>query len=198
MPPIHKLLNCWFQALFESIILQELLDLSIICDGSECDSEDVPAVIKSVAWNGDLELFSVLALDLPWWIRRICDLVEICDNTDCLVVLAAEMTYRHGLSSVEVQSADERGGEINLYRLRFVHILRGRAVEDFLRFGGIDILFVDASCHRSFRFARVHIARDGDRTHRRIRANGIIVSVAFRLCATFSPSSGTSFRLSRT
>lgn len=58
-------------------------------------------------------------------------------NIDCVVVFAAELTYKHGISSVAVRSADERGDEVNLYRLHFLNLLRGRIVGDFHGFGAL-------------------------------------------------------------
>lgn len=92
-------------------IHQEHLDLSIfaVYDGSKCDSEDVPAVIKSIALKRDHELLFALELDLPQWIQDVCKLVEIDENNNFLQVLGAALTYRHGQSTHVVKSSDEQG-----------------------------------------------------------------------------------------
>lgn len=147
--------------------------------GSKCDSEDALPVIKSVALSEDPELLFVLVLDLPQWIRHLCDLVRIPNNFDCLVVFVNELTYRRVLSSVIIQRAEKRGVGGHLYKLHLADIYRGRVVKDLQRFKGVGTPFTGASRKRSFRFGRVCIAWDGGHTQRQIRANGVHINVAF-------------------
>lgn len=131
----------------DAIIHQERLDRGIIAifDGSKCDSKDTPAVIKSIALNEDPEFLFVLVLYLPPWTRHLRDLVEVGNNIDFLVVLVAELTHRHGLYTVVIQSADKLGGGIRLYGLHHFDHLRGRVSGHFNRFRGVGIPFIDAS-----------------------------------------------------
>lgn len=108
---------------------------------------------------------------------RVLD--EIRDNFDRFEVFAAGLTYRHVLSSDVVGCADGQGGEGNHFKLRRVDIFRGRAMKDFNWFGGIGTPFNDTSWDRSFRFYKMHIDRDGDRTCCWIRANFVHIIVNF-------------------
>lgn len=97
------------------------------------------------------------------------------------------MTYRHGLSSFAVQSADQRDGGFNLYKLQFVKLFRGRVLGDFHRFGGVSTLFTKAIWNRDARFGQVHIARNVGFTYCEIRSISVHVNLAFpALCARFA------------
>lgn len=129
--------------------------------------------------NGDSELLIALALDLPQWLRNLRGMVEIGNTFASLVVLAVVVAYRHVLPGVVIQSADQRGGGIDVYRLHRVELFRVRVVGDFYRLRGVGTAHFDASWNRKFQSGRVHITRYGSRSRRRIRPNGVLFNEAF-------------------
>lgn len=89
VPPVQKrLLNCWFYALVDAIIV----GIMAFYDSLNCGIEDAPAVIKSFRLNGNPKALFVLVVDLLQWIWLPHDLVQIHDDIDCLVISVAELT----------------------------------------------------------------------------------------------------------